>query len=68
MNEELKRLFSNATADIPDFGRIVFGASRNASYAAASRGEFGQLVEVGRRKKVVTAPWRQRLGLDEVRG
>jgi hypothetical protein len=66
MNEEVRQLFSNATADIPEFGRVVFGASRNASYAAAARGEFGKIVEVGRRKKVVTAPWRQRLGLDEV--
>jgi hypothetical protein len=40
---------------IPAAGRKFYGLSRNGSYDAAARGEFGRLFEVGRRKFVVVA-------------
>ena len=65
MNEELKKLLSAATANVPDVGRVVYGLSRNGSYAAAARGEI-PTIKVGRLWKVPTAPLRRQLGLDEV--
>jgi hypothetical protein len=38
---------------IPQAGKKFFGLSKNGSYLAADRGDFGQLYEVGRRKFVV---------------
>jgi hypothetical protein len=40
---------------IPAAGRKYYGLSKNGSYDAAARGEFGRLFEVGRRKFVVVA-------------
>jgi hypothetical protein len=40
---------------IPAAGRKYFGLSKNGSYDAAERGEFGRLYEVGRRRFVVVA-------------
>jgi len=52
VNDELKQLLSRATADVPEVGRICFGLSRNASYAAAGRGDF-PTIKVGRLLKVI---------------
>jgi hypothetical protein len=38
---------------IPAAGAKYFGLSKNGSYDAAERGDFGKLYEVGRRKFVV---------------
>jgi hypothetical protein len=38
---------------IPAAGKKFFGLSKNGSYDAAKRGDFGKLYEVGRRKFVV---------------
>ena len=38
---------------IPAAGKKYFGLSKNGSYDAADRGDFGKLYEVGRRKFVV---------------
>ena len=38
---------------IPAAGAKYFGLSKNGSYDAAERGDFGELYEVGRRKFVV---------------
>jgi hypothetical protein len=38
---------------IPQAGRDYFGMSKNGSYDAAERGDFGKLVTIGRRKFVV---------------
>jgi hypothetical protein len=40
---------------IPMAGKKFFGLSKNGSYDAADRGDFGRLLEVGRRKFVVIA-------------
>jgi hypothetical protein len=39
------------TWDIPTAGRILFGLSKNSSYAAAARGDI-PVVQVGRLKRV----------------
>jgi hypothetical protein len=38
---------------IPAAGKKFFGLSKNGSYDAAERGDFGELYEIGRRKFVV---------------
>jgi hypothetical protein len=38
---------------IPAAGKKFFGLSKNGSYDAAERGDFGKLYEIGRRKFVV---------------
>ena len=38
---------------IPQAGKDYFGMSKNGSYDAAERGDFGKLVMIGRRKFVV---------------
>lgn len=63
MNEELLKLLSAPTADVPDVGRVCFGLSRNGSYDAAKRGDF-QTIKVGRLLKVPTAALRKQLGLE----
>jgi hypothetical protein len=40
---------------VPAAGRKYYGLSKNGSYDAAARGEFGRLFEVGRRKFAVVA-------------
>jgi hypothetical protein len=39
------------TLSVPDAGRIYFGMGRNASYAAAEKGEL-PVVRIGRRRRV----------------
>jgi len=48
------------TWDIPTAGRILFGLSKNSSYAAAARGDI-PVVRVGRLKRVPKELARQRL-------
>ena len=62
MNEELERLLSKPTADVPDVGRICYELSRNASYAAAARGDI-PTIKIGHLLKVPTAALRRQLGL-----
>jgi hypothetical protein len=64
MNDEVKRLLSGPTADVPDVGMVIYGLSRNASYAAARRGEI-PTIKIGGRIKVPTAAIRQQLGLKD---
>jgi hypothetical protein len=64
MNEELRKLLSQPTADVPDVGRVCFQLSRNGSYDAAKRGDF-PTIKVGRLLKVPTAALKRQLGLDE---
>jgi hypothetical protein len=37
---------------IPQYGRDNFGLSKNGSYDAAERGDFGEIITIGRRKFV----------------
>jgi hypothetical protein len=41
---------------IPQYGRDTYGLSKNGSYDAAARGDFGEIVEIGRRKFVRSQP------------
>jgi len=54
-----------ATLSIPEAGRLVANLSVNGSYAAAARGEFGEILEFGRLRRVAKAPLLRRLGLGE---
>jgi hypothetical protein len=40
---------------IPQAGWDYFGLSKNGAYDAAERGDFGELITIGRRKFVATA-------------
>ena len=63
MNEDLERLLSKPTASVPEVGRICYDLCRNASYAAAIRGEI-PTIKVGRLLKVPTSALRRQLGLE----
>ncbi|MFL6820695.1 MAG: DNA-binding protein [Bradyrhizobium sp.] len=63
MNDELEKLLSKPTADVPEVGRVCYALSRNGSYAAASRGEI-PTIKVGRLLKVPTAALRRQLGIE----
>ena len=66
MNKEVQELFSCPTASVPEVGRVIFQMGRGASYAAAREGDFGEIIEVGGLKKVLTAPLRAKLKLEPV--
>jgi hypothetical protein len=63
VNDELKKLLSQVTADVPEVGRICFDLSVSGSYDAAKRGDF-PTIRVGRLLKVPTALLRKQLGLE----
>src|SRR5262249_10084846 len=56
-----------ATWSIPEAGWIIGKLSRNASYAAADRGEFGEIIWIGDGKRklarVIKRPLQRKLGL-----
>jgi hypothetical protein len=60
MKAEIEKILSEPTASVPDAG-IVFGLGRNASYAAASRGEIPTL-RFGSKLRVPTAVLRKMIG------
>ena len=39
---------------IPQYGYENFGLSKNGSYDAAERGDFGKIIVIGRRKYIAT--------------
>jgi hypothetical protein len=63
MNDELKELLSRPTATVPNVGRIVYDLCRNASYAAAKKGDI-PTIKVGGKYFVPTAALRKILGID----
>jgi hypothetical protein len=63
MNDELKKLLSSPTANIPDVGRLCYGLSKNGSYDAAKRGDI-PTIKIGRLLKVPTSALRAKLGLE----
>ena len=67
MNKELELLLSKPTADVPEVGRICYDLCRNASYAAAARGDI-PTIKIGNLLKVPTAALRRQLGLEEEAG
>jgi hypothetical protein len=64
MSELEKKLRENVVLPLwPDTGEIL-DLRRNATYAAAARGEI-ETIDFGRLKKVPTAWLRRKLGLDQ---
>jgi hypothetical protein len=63
MTEELRKLLMKPYAPVPDVGRICFGLSRNASYAAAHRNEI-PCRKIGGRLVALTAPLPKLLGIE----
>jgi hypothetical protein len=63
MNEELKALLSRATVSIPEAGRVCFGLARQASYAAAKKGDI-PTIKVGGSLFVPTTALRKKLGIE----
>ena len=63
MNEELKTLLSQATASVPEAGRVCFGLARAASYTAAKKGDI-PTIKVGGSLFVPTAALRKILGIE----
>lgn len=51
------------TMPVPEAGRIAYNLGRDASYAAAARGDL-PTIRVGRKLRVPTAALRRLLGLD----
>lgn len=60
---EVAAVLSRPTADVPVVGKLFFDMGKNASYAAASRGEI-PTIRVGRLLRVPTAALRALLRLD----
>lgn len=50
------------TYEIPEAGERL-GLSRSASYAAAKRGELGEIIKIGKRKKVLKASFHRKFDL-----
>lgn len=55
-------LLRHPTGSIPEVGWAFLGLGRNASYAAARRGDI-QTLDIGGRKLAMVAPLAEKLGL-----
>ena len=66
MNEIIRKLLDdNAVLPLwPQTGKTILGLSRNATYAAAARGDI-RTIQLGRLKRVPSAWLKAKLGLDE---
>jgi len=58
MNKEVRQILAHPTADVPEVGRVFYGLTENASYAAAKRGEI-ECVRIGRKLRAKTLPLRK---------
>jgi hypothetical protein len=48
--------------EIPEAGALL-GLNRNAAYAAAKRGELGEIIQLGRQKRVSKAAFHRKFEL-----
>jgi hypothetical protein len=64
MSETTKNEGNRLVYDVPEAGAKI-GLSRNASYAAAARGDFGKLIKVGKLLKVPKRPFDRMLGVED---
>jgi hypothetical protein len=48
--------------EIPEAGALL-GLNRNASYAAANRGELGEIIQLGRQKRISKAAFHRKFQL-----
>lgn len=60
--EALELIRSQPTCDIPEFGWAAYGLDRNGSYALAKTGIL-PLIQIGKRKKIITAEALKPLGI-----
>jgi len=58
----LDEALSRATVSVPEWGKIIYGLGRNASYAAATRGDI-ITIHVGGKKRVPVALNAEKVGL-----
>jgi hypothetical protein len=58
MNKEVKAILAHPTADVPTVGRVFYGLSEAASYAAAKRGDI-ECIRIGRLLRAKTLPLRR---------
>jgi hypothetical protein len=62
--EEIRKLFSQPTITPDQLHQSgVFPVSRNGIYEAINRGEI-DVVEIGKKKAIITAPLRRKLGIE----
>jgi hypothetical protein len=59
-------VLAQPTCDVNDFRTLVFPCAKNSVYAAIRRGEIAH-VKVGKTIRIITAPWREKLGLGSVK-
>ena len=64
MNEDTKRVLQYPTCSVTEWRTLIFPLSKNSAYLAIERGEV-ELIRIGGRICIITAPWRKKLGLDE---
>jgi hypothetical protein len=63
MNAEVIEMLSRPTTDVATAGKLCYGLCRNASYAAAKRGDI-PTIKIGSLLKVPTSALRAKLGLE----
>jgi hypothetical protein len=62
--EEIKALFARPTITPTELYRSgVFPLTRNGVYNAIRRGDF-EVIEFGKKKAIITAPLRRKLGIE----
>lgn len=62
MDEEIQKLLCQATISIEEAGRVL-GIGRNGVHDVVKRGEI-ESISLGKRRRVLTAPLRRKLGLE----
>jgi hypothetical protein len=63
IRQEIEATLAHPTVSVPIFRTKIVPSSKNSIYSAIRRGEI-EVVRVGGRIQIVTAPWRRRLGLE----
>jgi hypothetical protein len=64
MDDEVIRILQLPTCTVEEWRTLLFPLSKNSAYSAIERGEV-ESIRIGGRIRIVTAPWRRKLGLDE---
>jgi hypothetical protein len=54
-------VLARPTCSVEEFRTEIFPCSKNSAYEAIRRGEIAH-VKVGKTIRIVTAPWREKLG------
>jgi excisionase family DNA binding protein len=62
MDEEIDALLRRPTISVDDTAKVL-GTGRNSTYAAVRSGEIESMA-VGKRRLVLTAPLRRKLGIE----